>query len=278
MEIFQTIWTALSTPNPTLIYIFNVIGFPFTFIELTVTMLLFTTALNIQSTKKQKVSYVLVVFVISFISNTFIPKPYGTIFNVFLLPFIIMLFFKISLLKSFIAQVISIITIVLLESLFVSMYSKIFNVTYEIISVTPIYRESAILSIYLTIYLLYKIISILKVHVSLDALKHMKLKNKILLLITFIFALISMSIQFYLITFYIDKLPLGMTILSITTLIVYFIISLYSLIKTNTLENVTQDLEQTKLYNNTLQILHDNMRAFKHDFANIVQSIGRIYR
>ena len=40
------------------------------------------------------------------------------------------------------------------------------------------------------------------------------------------------------------------------------------------LEKVEEDLEQEKLYNKTLQILHDNIRAFKHDFANIVSGIG----
>ena len=33
-------------------------------------------------------------------------------------------------------------------------------------------------------------------------------------------------------------------------------------------------LEEAELYNKTLQILHDNIRAFKHDFWNIVQGIG----
>ena len=34
------------------------------------------------------------------------------------------------------------------------------------------------------------------------------------------------------------------------------------------------DLEESKLYNKTLTILHDNMRCFKHDFNNIIQAIG----
>ena len=54
MEIFQTIWTALSTPNEELIQIFSI---PLIFIEVTVAMLLFTTILNISSAKKQKMIY-----------------------------------------------------------------------------------------------------------------------------------------------------------------------------------------------------------------------------
>ena len=46
------------------------------------------------------------------------------------------------------------------------------------------------------------------------------------------------------------------------------------MIKTMNLEKTTEDLEQEKTYNITLQILHDNMRAFKHDFSNIISGIG----
>lgn len=39
------------------------------------------------------------------------------------------------------------------------------------------------------------------------------------------------------------------------------------------LQKTQEDLEQEKQYNKTLQILHDNIRAFKHDFANIISGI-----
>ena len=40
------------------------------------------------------------------------------------------------------------------------------------------------------------------------------------------------------------------------------------------MEQTSKDLETEKLYNKTLTLLHDNIRCFKHDFNNIVQSIG----
>jgi hypothetical protein len=57
-------------------------------------------------------------------------------------------------------------------------------------------------------------------------------------------------------------------------LISYLCISLCSLSETAKLQSTQKDLEQAQLYNKTLTILHDNVRAFKHDFNNIVQSIG----
>ena len=46
------------------------------------------------------------------------------------------------------------------------------------------------------------------------------------------------------------------------------------MVKTMKLEKTQADLEQEKLYNKTLQILHDNIRAFKHDFSNIIAGSG----
>ena len=57
MEIFQTIWTALTTENELLT---NIIAIPITYIENLISMLLFTTLLNIKATKKNKLKNVLI--------------------------------------------------------------------------------------------------------------------------------------------------------------------------------------------------------------------------
>ena len=55
MEILQTIWNALTTENQNLI---KIISIPLGVLEVIITMLLFTTILNISSTKKQRLLYV----------------------------------------------------------------------------------------------------------------------------------------------------------------------------------------------------------------------------
>ena len=69
-------------------------------------------------------------------------------------------------------------------------------------------------------------------------------------------------------------MPIYITITSILSLLAYFVISFYSLLSTDKLDTTTRDLEEAQLYNKTLTILHDSIRGFKHDFHNIVQSIG----
>lgn len=61
---------------------------------------------------------------------------------------------------------------------------------------------------------------------------------------------------------------------SLIALLIYFLISMYSLSRTNKLEITAENLEEERLYNKTLTILYDNIRGFKHDFNNIVQAIG----
>jgi len=275
MEIFQTIWTALSTPNPTLI---QIISIPFVFIEITVSTLLFTTILKLNTNKHQITKYTLLVSIISIISNNFITKPFGPVLHMILTPLLIMLFFKTSFLKSLVAELLPVIVIVLLETILGKLYYMFLSLPYDLLASIPIYRFSIVSLIYAFIYLIYKVLKNFNFSLNFSfPLDNLNKRSKSLLILTLVCALISIGMQIYLIIFYINNLPLPITIFSTLILIIYFLISIYTIIKTSTLATISQDLEQTKLYNNTLQILHDNMRAFKHDFANIVQSIGRIY-
>lgn len=89
-----------------------------------------------------------------------------------------------------------------------------------------------------------------------------------------IFAVIIVVMQLYLIYYYNQKLPLHVVVINVIILIVYCLVSLYSVIKSMKLDKTRKNLEQEKLYNQKLQVLHDNLRAFKHDFSNIIAGIG----
>ncbi|MFQ6943552.1 MAG: hypothetical protein ACLRTR_03945 [Clostridia bacterium] len=89
-----------------------------------------------------------------------------------------------------------------------------------------------------------------------------------------IIGIIVMFMQGYLIVFFNNNLPSFVVIINILSLTAYFSLSIYSMIKTMNLKKAEEALEQEKQYNKTLQILHDNIRAFKHDFANIISGIG----
>ena len=222
MEIIKIInfimnfWLALSTENEELA---KFILLPFVIIETAVSVLLFSSILNIKSTRKQKLYYIFVIFIISTLSNLFIPKPFGTFMHMILTPILIMLFFKISFLKSIIAEIIPFVIIALLENIFLRIYLIVFNITYEVAYSIPIYRISFVLIIYLIMFLLYKIFY--HFNFNINILDNMNLKNKRTLIINSILGLITIATQFYLIVFFNDNLPLFIVLLSSISLMAY---------------------------------------------------------
>ena len=273
MEILQTIWTALTTPNDGLTaIIFNKFGIPFIFIELTVNMLLFTTILNIKATRKQKIICVLSCFLLSCITNFILDKPYSSYINMIAYPIIICLIFKTSLFKGIIAELFPTIISLPIELIFIRICLMILNIPYEAVYNTPLLRIISTLFIYLCIFITYLIIKRYKRSILLTELisKH----NKIVIFVNSIIGTITIATQFYLIGYYNDTLPSGIILLSLLTLIAYFSISIFSLFKTAKLEITSQNLEQAQDYNTTLKVLYDDIRTFRHDFGNIVQAIG----
>lgn len=268
MQIFQTIWTAMTTQNETgisILYCF------LSFIEATVNLLLFTTILNINSPRKSKIIYVICISLVAIISRTLIPDPYGTFINMIAIIFIIKFILKTSWLKALLSEFVMIALSSILELFMFKFYQTVLNIPYDFVMTIPIYRAIFILSIYLCIYILYRIIKYFRFNIKLE---NMTRKNKILFVVNTLLGILAIGTQFYLIVFYSDKMPIYIAITSILSLLAYFIISFYSLLSTNKLDTTTRDLEEAQLYNKTLTILHDSIRGFKHDFHNIVQSIG----
>lgn len=273
MELLQAIWISLITPNDGLTSIlFNKFGIPFIFIELTVNMLLFTTALNIPSTKKQKTLYVLLYTFLVGISNTIISKPYSTYLNMITCAISIFFIFNPGVLKTIIAVMLPMIISAPLEIMLSRFYLIAFNLSYEMAFSIPLIRLLSTLLIYLIIFLIYVLIKKFKNHnIFFDTLS---IHNKLVILFNSIVGIITICTQFYLIGYYYDTLPSKIVALSLLTLSTYFFISIFSLLKTTKLEVTNQNLEKEKDYNTTLKLLYDDIRTFRHDFGNIVQAIG----
>ena len=265
----NSIWSALTTPNEPLV---NIIGIPFYFIDALVCMLLFTTILNIETTRKKRIIYILSFTIIGFIFRQFIPSPYSTFANIILLPTLVLIIFRTTLIKALLAELIPAIISACLETIIVKIFFVSFGISREIAFATPIYRFSIVSLIYLCIFIIYLITKKLKLNITL--LENIDTKTKLTFICTFILGLVVIGLQFYLIQYYNDTLPVFITFLGILVTIAYFFMTIYGLTKSTKLELTSMNLEEAKLYNKTLNILHDNVRAFKHDFHNIVQGIG----
>ena len=98
--------------------------------------------------------------------------------------------------------------------------------------------------------------------------------GKLIIFSNLFFGILAIIIQSITLFYYVDTLPNIITFLSFISLLAYFAISIYSLTRVFKLILTTRKLESAEAYNNTLRILHDNVRGFKHDFDNIVTTIG----
>ena len=126
--------------------------------------------------------------------------------------------------------------------------------------------------IYITIYATSRSVKFFKD--NSNTIASLDKSHKKLLIINLLFILISLYIQFYLLLFYNNVIPLYITLISILSLLSYYFISIYSIIKTVNLELTQRDLEQSELHNKTLQVLYNNVSGFKHDFSNILTAFG----
>ena len=269
MEFLNSTWNLLTTQNE---LISKIIITPLTFIEVTLYFLVFTQVLSIKYNNKQRNVYILIFSSISIILSLFFPVMLRTIINIFICPVCLILVFKISMLKAILAEFVPLILVALIETLVAKLLFIFFCIPYEQAFTIPIYRFCILLFILTLFYILFLLIK--KSNISISSFENLDNKNKTILIINAIIGLITIIIQFYLSSFYNESLPLIITILSLLTLTAFFSINIFSLTSIIKLKDTKQCLEESQLYNKTLQILYDNVSSFRHDFSNIVSAIG----
>ena len=268
MEILQTIWTSLTTENELLT---NILGMPTILIEAYISMLLFTSLLNISVNKKQKILYVLIITFSGIITNLFIPAPFDTLINIIVFFIVNIVVLKTGLFKCILSLIIPFIITIILESAVINGYNLIFHEDYYPANEIPIYRLSFSLIIYLIEYIIYLLITKLKINFS--KIQIMNKRTKIILILTTILAISLIAGQLYTIIYYSYTMPLFINLLNIVGLIIFFFLNFYTVFTESKLETTSMNLEEAQLYNKTLEILQDNTRAFRHDFANILQGM-----
>ena len=270
MEILNSIWNAISVPNELLITILSI---PLSlFIEIPLTFCLISNFFNIKFSKKQALIYILSTGIMAIIANYFISWPFNIILN-YALAFVILFFvMKLNFIKSLIATIFSSIIFNLVVNLLANPYLNLLNITYEQNNTIVIYRIPFVLLTYLIVFILSLILKYRKV--TINILENFDTKNKTIITLNFIFGFLNIFLQGILSVKYIDILPIEFTFFNFICLLAYFSLSFYSLAKIMNLVTTTQKLQSAEEYNKTLHILHDSVRGFKHDFDNIVTTIG----
>lgn len=269
MDILQTIWSALTTPHEMLV---KLIGIPLVFLDAYIGMLFFTTILNIDVSKKRKIAYVLIYGIFGNILTFTVPATYKLFINLVIWPILIFFILKPGLIKTLLSVVTTLVFTSILNSVFANIFLIILNKSPQDVVTIPLYRTIIVLCIYLFMFLLTKFIRYFKININV--FENLSKKSKILLITSALLVLIVLCIQFVLLIFYSSSMPAIVSIINILVLIIYFTISIVSIINISKLEITKRDLESTQRHLHSLSLLHDTVRAFKHDFNNIVNSIG----
>ena len=273
MEVLNNIWIAISTPNEGLITILSILA---GIVENYLTLFLFMSILNISSNRKNKLIYVSIMTIISVFNLFFVPNPFNIFLNYIVMFIVIKLIFKVDNFKNFIGIVLSALIFALIGMLILKPYIALFNITSTDVLYVPIYKFGNLLLTY--ILLLIVSLTIKYKTFNLNILEDLDNKNKYIIIANLAFGLVTLLIQAIITFYYTDKLPVIITFLSFLSLLAYFCISIYSFTRIMKLTLTTRKLQSAEEYNNTLRILHDNVRGFKHDFDNIVTTIGGFIR
>lgn len=273
MEILNNLWLAVSTPNELLI---NIIAVPSAILENILILLLFMSILNINSNFKHKALFVIIMTLTSCISMNFLPNALNLSLNYILMIILTHFIFKISFLKSFFSIVAASLIFNIVSLLFLNPYMTFFNLSSEQLSTIPLYRLLYVILVYSCVFIVTTIIK--KRSLKIKFIDDIDKKSKLIIFSNLILGLLTLFVQTFIAIYYIDKLPILITSLSFISLIAYFGLSIYSLTRVFKLTLTTRKLESAEEYNNTLHILHDNVRGFKHDFDNIVTTIGGYIR
>ncbi len=269
MEILNNLWLAVSTPNEGLM---NVITIPGTVIENLLLMFLFLATLHISSTRKQRILYIIYMSCVSLLSIYLIPTPFNLFINYIMITLLQYFIFRNSILKSIIASVLCIVIFNLISIFILNPFITVFNITIEQLNSILIYRLSYILTMYLLTFIV--IITLKLKHLNIHFLEDIDKKNKFIIIFNLLFGILAIILQTIILFYYVNNLPILITFLSFITLLAYFVISIYSLTRIFKLILTTRKLQSAEEYNHSLRVLHDSVRAFKHDFDNMVTTIG----
>lgn len=271
MNTMQKIMNILMNPNAELT---NIIVSLFFFFEVSIYVHMFITLLNITPNKKAQYSCIVLIFIISIIAKFIIPMPYNTIFNLLLFILMSLIFFRTKILDTCIVLAIFFSFTALFEMISSQIYTLIFNKPYSEALSMPIYHIGFLIIVYACLFII--LILLKKFKLNITAFARLNKKDTKIIFGTILLGFITVFLQLYITAFYNNILPHSIIILSIICLLAYFFVSLFNIIKTKQLEIANRDIENLQLYNNTLKIMYDNIRAFKHDFHNIMNGIGRI--
>lgn len=235
---------------------------------------LFIKLFKVDSTKSKLIQVVLIEAILKMISVILIPIPYYRAVHLILTVILFKLLFKERMEICILGVVINAIILIAFEVIF----AKIFCLTIsEVDTYTGgmyNYKYKLCLSIAIVAgrTIIYYIVKAKNISVKINKYLTKENRNKIIAI-----SVIGCMLIFFNaaeMTIYISNFPYSILLLDIASLIIYFYMSIRSVIRITKLEEMDEKIHNLEAYNKTLSIMYDSIRGFRHDFTNFVQALN----
>ena len=241
MEILNNIWVALSTPNEGLL---NVLSIPLYFVEAFLTMYLFLNVIGIDSTRKQRITYIISFPILGLLTMKLIPNPFNIYINYLVMFTLICIIFKSSILRKCLSLLIALVIFNLVGAFLLNPFLTMFRITSDELSSIPLYRLSYMLIVYMLVTI---IILIFKAkNLKLNFFEDIDTKSKLIIFINFVLGIIAIIIQSITLYYFVDSLPILITFANFITFLVYFAISIYNITRVFKLFATNKEVEREK--------------------------------
>lgn len=253
------------------IWIFNnlIFNFVFSYIDL----LMFVCLFKINITKSDKIKFVTISGIVNVISKFIIISPYVRIINLLFTIVLFKLFFRNSIEKCILGGILNVMTTVCPEILFSKALSMIYTEvkTYSIGFYNVKYAfllMSAIVITRLAILFFIK-----RKKIVLEIQEHLSYENKYTIITVSTISCLLIFLNVLEIDVHDTNFLYTVFVLNIISIVIYFCVSLKSIVKIAILEEQYNKIHTLESYNKTLSIMYDNIRGFKHNFSNFVQAL-----
>lgn len=226
--------------------------------------------------KAEKTNKILFIFIdtgFRFFFYIFIKAPYFRAFNMFISIILLKILFRQNIEKCILSKVINSISTISIEVVFSKILCTIIPNTETYLD--GLYNYSYSLCI-LSIIFIFRIIIcyfIKKRNIAMNINDHLSRSNRNSIIFTSIIGCMLIFFNAIEMTIYISDFPYSIFLLDIVPLIGFFVASMKNIMRINKLEEQDLKIHSLEAYNNTLSIMYDSIRGFRHDFSNFVQAL-----
>lgn len=271
LQFLNNIWNVLCNENETII---KLISLPACSIEAAIMYNFIIMFSGVKLDKKINTIYTISLAIIGVVFSLLIPAPVNTIIYYLCILIFLKILLHVNLLKSILSIMITLFLIALTNMLTQKPFQLLFHITNNALVTIPIYRFTYLIFYYMLLLVLYTLLNkIIKREISLSSFDILDKKTIKIVYVYIIVGFVELAIQLLTTAFYIDTIPIIISIFNFGLLLSLLILSIYTFSRVITLATTKQNLQTAKEYNKSLEILYDEVKGFNHDFKNIISTI-----